>query len=326
MGDELNLVTVPETVLNDRFFTDRVGTGGFELPPVAFDLLDAPWLPGPLPQVGGPRVLPAVLEDLGQRRMVTNLFEDTEVVGVFREIKARDAGGQARHRFALVQGVKREGCRVGVLIRSGRRIKTAEEPAIVPHGLNAKLGMQKRGIIPQHGRTVLGIHGHGPGQRPAPAFTIGCRRLERGRTGMKDRRAFSIYGRALPATTPGAIAFVVVRQGCEIRQNLQSPGLRLAAMPEEQAGQVTIEVTTRHFTPVHRSLHRLLHHLQGARPVTGKAVDMASLPPVGAALKRCRHDNPMVLGIEISPGRVVQQPPVVTVQLNGLFNEGIDLG
>ncbi len=127
-GRKRQLGAVAEAILQHRVVAAGLYLAGFELSPVALDLVKALLLPlvaavavpcdALAPGVGGPFVLAAVLVDAGE--LVQGLLADPGIVAgsqrleagdevvCGREGEALDAGGQAGQCFAIAQRGERE--------------------------------------------------------------------------------------------------------------------------------------------------------------------------------------------------------------------------
>ena len=121
-------------------------------------------------------------------------------------------------------------------------------------------------------------------------------------------------------------AFLVVGQLAEVGERLQPPGLVVAAVGQQQAGEVEIEARHIVVRPIGRGQrHRLHHQLQGAHAVALERVDRLSAAAMLAAIELAGDDEAVVLDGEVCLGGRPEEPPVLGMRADDGLAEVVEL-
>ena len=347
MGRKLDLTPVAETVLKGRALAGRLRLEGLKSAPIAHDLVE-PLLPilaavklkyagiflkELTPIVGRLGILATILEDLGQMfqrigsttrlRLGGNFLINFDVVELVRQFEPLNARGQPSNGLVFLQRMQSVGATL-VFLRIVR-FHPAETPAPLGHGLHAKLVLQKIGELHPHLAQQLRIQLDRLLQTPPPALAVGLGSLERLRHIMEHRLSVGINrsARGLALVAP---ALIVVGQYLQVGQILQSPRLAVAAVVQQHAGQRLQEIAYLGMVFIFLGQrHRLGHQLQSADAVALDGIDHPTSAAFVATNKFARHDEPMMWNLHVLLRGGMQQTPIFLVDLNRLFQQGVDL-
>ncbi len=344
LGDELHLFAVAEAELQGGTRAGRLGRGRLQPPPVAGDLLEpvaeglfalcvGGGLDGLAPILRGPRILPAVLEYLGQADqgiepagplfLLGHLLVQADKVELVGQLETPHAGGQPGYGLGLLERMQRVGAAGIAGVVGGQ---PAEMPAVLRKRLHAELAAQEIGQLHAYGAEAAAIGLGRLDQAPSPPLAVAGGLGPTLRDAVIHRRAVLLDRRAprlAPIESPPRL---VVGQRAQVGKHLQAPGLVVTPIVQQHLGQVEVEAG--HLGPIgvlRGTGQGLVHQLQRAHTVALRCVHHLAAPAMRPPLEPPRNQKTLVRDLHVIAGRSPQQPPIALMDLDDRLAEIIDL-